>query len=95
MDEAAETAIHHIAMNTGQVCSAATRVLIPESMKDKFEKALLNALPKFTVGDPREDHATGPLVSKKQWDTVQSYIEKESKKVLPFLLGNWKARRNR
>lgn len=76
VDEAAETAVHHIAMNTGQVCSAATRVLIPESMKDAFEKALLNALPKFTVGDPREDHATGPLVSKKQWDTVQSYIEK-------------------
>ena len=38
VDEAAETAVHHIAMNTGQVCSAATRVLIPESMKDAFEK---------------------------------------------------------
>ena len=95
MDEAAETAIHHIAMNTGQVCSAATRVLIPESMKGKFEKALLNALPKFTVGDPREDHATGPLVSKSNGIRCNLILKKESKKVLPFLLGNWKARRNR
>lgn len=74
-------------MNTGQVCSAPTRVLIPESMKDKFEKAPLNALPKFTVGDPREDHATGPLVSKKQWDTVQSYIEKGIEEGATLLAG--------
>lgn len=87
VDVAAETAIQHIAMNTGQVCSAATRVLIPESMKDQFEKALLNALPKFTVGDPREDHATGPLVSKNNGIPCNLILKKESKKVLPFLLG--------
>src|SRR5699024_4253743 len=33
-------------------------------------------LPRFTVGDPREENASGPLVCEKQWNTVQGYIQK-------------------
>lgn len=76
IEQAAKAAVNHIAMNTGQVCSAATRILVPSSIKEKFEDAVKNALPNFPVGNPREKSFIGPLVSKKQWDTVQSYIEK-------------------
>ncbi|MGP4075551.1 aldehyde dehydrogenase family protein [Halobacillus sp. K22] len=76
VDVAARAAVNHIATNTGQVCSAATRVLIPSKMKKAFEEAVLKVLPEFSIGDPREDNVIGPLISKKQWDTVQSYIEK-------------------
>ncbi|WP_226584204.1 aldehyde dehydrogenase family protein [Halobacillus litoralis] len=76
VEEAAKAAVNHIATNSGQVCSAATRTLIPSSMKEEFEKAMVDALSEFPVGDPREGNYVGPLVSKKQWDTVQSYIEK-------------------
>lgn len=76
IEQAAKAAVNHIAMNTGQVCSAATRIIVPSSIKEEFEEAVKNALPKFPVGDPREKSFIGPIVSKKQWDTVQSYIEK-------------------
>ncbi|CDQ20443.1 Putative aldehyde dehydrogenase [Halobacillus karajensis] len=76
VEEAARAAVSHIATNSGQVCSAATRVLVPSSMKKSFEEAVQKVLPEYPVGNPREDNHIGPLVSQKQWDTVQSYIKK-------------------
>lgn len=76
IEKAAKTAVSNIAMNTGQVCSAATRILVPSSMRESFEQAVKNVLPAFPMGDPRKETNIGPLVSKKQWDRVQSYIEK-------------------
>lgn len=87
VETAARAAVGHIATNTGQVCSAATRVLVPTSMKESFEKAVQKVLPEFPVGDPREDNHIGPLVSQKQWDTVQSYIEKGQDEGATLLTG--------
>ncbi|TKD70469.1 aldehyde dehydrogenase family protein [Pseudalkalibacillus hwajinpoensis] len=76
VQKAAKAAVSHIATNSGQVCSAGTRMIIPSSKKEAFEEAVKNVLPEFPVGDPQGKNYVGPLVSKKQWDTVQSYIEK-------------------
>ena len=87
-EKAARAAITHIATNTGQVCSAATRVLVPSSMKESFEEAVKTVLPEFPVGDPQDkNHHIGPLISKKQWDTVQSYIEKGTEEGATLLVG--------
>jgi len=42
VEVAAKTAVNNIAMNSGQVCSAATRIIIPSSMKESFEEAVKN-----------------------------------------------------
>jgi aldehyde dehydrogenase (NAD+) len=64
-------------MNSGQACIAATRLLVPESRLEEVKKALLQALPSFKVGDPaKKDTAIGPMVTKKQYERVQSYIRK-------------------
>ncbi|WP_079528376.1 aldehyde dehydrogenase family protein [Halobacillus hunanensis] len=76
LEQAAKSAVTHISMNTGQVCSAATRIIVPASIKSSFEEEVKRVLPEFPVGDPRKESVVGPLVSKKQWDRVQSYIEK-------------------
>lgn len=76
VEMAAKTAVNNITMNTGQVCSAATRVLVPSSMKESFEEAVKAVISKTPVGNPREKSFVGPLVAQKQWDRVQSYIEK-------------------
>lgn len=77
MEKAAKTAVSNMFMNTGQVCTAATRILVPKTKKDEFEDAVQKVLPSFSMGNPREDgHNAGPLVSEGQWDTVQSYIQK-------------------
>ncbi|WP_430787937.1 aldehyde dehydrogenase family protein [Virgibacillus flavescens] len=87
MEKAAKAAVNHIAMNTGQVCSAATRILVPSNKKDEFVEAVKNVLPNFPVGNPREKSFIGPLVAKKQWDTVQSYIEKGIKEGATLVAG--------
>lgn len=74
--EAAQIAVNNIANNTGQVCTAATRVIIPAKMKAAFEEAMKKATEELKVGDPTADNQLGPLVAEKQWDTVQGYIQK-------------------
>lgn len=77
VDEAAFTAVQKVVNNTGQVCTAGTRTLIPESMKDEFLEKVNEKMNQVKVGNPREDGVKmGPLISKKQYETVQSYINK-------------------
>ncbi|WP_163527478.1 aldehyde dehydrogenase family protein [Halobacillus ihumii] len=87
LEQAARSAVTHISMNTGQVCSAATRIIVPASIKSSFEEEVKRVLPEFPVGDPRKESVVGPLVSKKQWDRVQSYIEKGIEEGATLLTG--------
>src|SRR5699024_9180152 len=60
-----------------QVCTAATRTLVPKDKVDDFVEKATAVMSEVKVGDPRaEDTEMGPLISKKQFDRVQSYIKK-------------------
>jgi aldehyde dehydrogenase (NAD+) len=62
--------------NTGQVCAAYSRVLLPASRYDEFAAALVATAESFVVGDPFDPATTmGPLVSARQRDRVFSYID--------------------
>src|ERR1700761_9583835 len=62
--------------NSGQICNALTRVLVPEHRHDEYVDALAAEMTSIRVGDP-SDPATqmGPLVSRRQQQRVRSYIE--------------------
>ncbi|WP_440897504.1 aldehyde dehydrogenase family protein [Amphibacillus sp. Q70] len=76
VETAARTAISNIAKNTGQVCTAGTRIFIPKAMHDPFVEKVKKLLPEYPVGDPKDrDTFMGPQVSKDQWQTVQDYIQ--------------------
>lgn len=77
IEEAAKATTGKVVNNTGQVCTAGTRVLVPNSIKEDFLKAVKAQFSSVKVGDPREeDTQVGPIISKKQFDQVQSYIDK-------------------
>ncbi|TAM69719.1 aldehyde dehydrogenase [Mycobacterium sp.] len=62
--------------NTGQVCAAYSRVLLPASRHDEFTAALVATAESFVVGDPFDPATTmGPLVSARQRERVLSYID--------------------
>lgn len=62
--------------NTGQVCAAYSRVLVPNNRYDEFVTALVATAESFAIGDPTEASTTmGPLVSKQQHERVLGYIE--------------------
>lgn len=77
IEEAAKATTDKVVNNTGQVCTAGTRVLVPNSIKEDFLKAVKAQFSSVKVGDPREEGTqVGPIISKKQFDQVQSYIDK-------------------
>lgn len=74
-----ETAIPMAAMlcfmNSGQACIAATRLLVPEHRLEEVKTLIKAAVDNIVVGDPNDEATVvGPMVSKKQYDRVQSYI---------------------
>ena len=62
-------------MNSGQACIAGTRILVPASRMAEAEAIAKAAVEATVVGDPRHFGTDiGPMVSQKQWDRVQRYI---------------------
>ena len=62
--------------NSGQICNALTRILVPAKRADEFIDALAAEMAGLVVGDPA-DPATqvGPLVAQRQQQRVRDYIE--------------------
>ncbi|MGV1757118.1 aldehyde dehydrogenase family protein [Rhizobium sp. A22-96] len=61
--------------NSGQACIAGTRILAPESRLGEIHDRLAKAVSALRVGDGNDPAVTiGPMVSRRQWDRVQSYI---------------------
>ena len=63
-------------LNSGQTCSALTRLLVPSSKMEEAAELAAQAAAGFTVGPADEETSKlGPLVSQMQWDRVQNYIQ--------------------
>jgi aldehyde dehydrogenase (NAD+) len=64
-------------LNSGQTCSALTRMLVPREKLAEAEQLAASAAEAFTPGDPFAETTTlGPLVSEVQRERVRGYIEK-------------------
>ena len=68
-------------LNSGQTCSALTRLLIPRSREQEFLDAIVEEASKVKLVDPHADepdifHSLGPMVSRQQAETVRNYIQK-------------------
>jgi acyl-CoA reductase-like NAD-dependent aldehyde dehydrogenase len=64
-------------INSGQTCSALTRMLVPRDRLSEAEALATAAAESFTPGDPFDGETRlGPLVSAVQRDRVRNYIEK-------------------
>lgn len=76
LEEVIPAAVFGAYMNSGQACIAPTRLLVPESRLDEVNRIAKAAAGKVKVGNPQAaDTNVGPLVSAKQYDRVQSYIQ--------------------
>ena len=64
-------------INTGQDCTAATRVYVAESLRKEVEEALVEAILRtLRIGDPfADDTLIGPLISANQRKSVSGFVE--------------------
>ena len=63
-------------VNSGQTCSATSRMLVPKARMKEVMAAAKEAAAAVTVGDPDGNFAMGPVVSKAQFNSIQGYIQK-------------------
>jgi len=77
LEKAVKSSVNSCYFNSGQTCSAHTRMLVPRSRYDEAVALAKKVAEDFTVGDPREGKSKlGPLVSEVQRDRVRGYIKK-------------------
>ena len=75
-DKAVASAASSALGNAGQDCCARSRVLVQQSIYDRFSKALVEKFGATKVGDPLDDETEmGPLVSASHRERVMKYIE--------------------
>jgi acyl-CoA reductase-like NAD-dependent aldehyde dehydrogenase len=76
-EKAVKSGVGNCYFNSGQTCSALTRMLVPRSRYDEAVGIAKKTAEGFTVGDPREGKSKlGPLVSATQRERVVNYIKK-------------------
>ncbi len=75
-------------LNSGQTCTALTRMLVPQSNYEEAARMAAEVAKGFTVGDPlAETTRLGPLTSQAQLDRVRGYIRKGIQEGAELLTG--------
>ncbi|KAL1990171.1 hypothetical protein VTN49DRAFT_6010 [Thermomyces lanuginosus] len=77
LENAVEWAHIGIMSNQGQICTATSRILVQDSIYDRFLEAFKAQVRRISrIGDPfAEETFQGPQVTKAQYDRVRSYID--------------------
>jgi acyl-CoA reductase-like NAD-dependent aldehyde dehydrogenase len=75
--KAVRSTVNGCFLNSGQTCSALTRLLVPRARADEAAALAAENAKAFTVGDPFGGEAKlGPLISAAQRERVRGYIHK-------------------
>ena len=75
-------------LNSGQTCTALTRMLVPDSLYQEAARIAAEVAKSFTVGDPlAETTRLGPLSSQAQLERVRGYIRKGLQEGAELLAG--------
>lgn len=76
LDKATQYALDASIVNSGQDCTAATRVYVNNLVYDKFIEIIKKKAEKVVIGDPSKSNTSiGPLISSKQKERVSSFIK--------------------
>jgi aldehyde dehydrogenase (NAD+) len=93
--EALSGALRQCFTNSGQVCAALSRLLVPRSKLTRIEEALVAGAAQWTIGDPLlPDTKLGPLASRTQQLRVQNYISEGERQNARLLTGGARAPRH-
>ncbi len=70
------TALGNVFYNSGQTCTACTRILLPRGRYDEAIEIARRVAGAFSLGDPRRRGAhLGPIATRRQYESVRAHIE--------------------
>ncbi|WP_047151799.1 aldehyde dehydrogenase family protein [Aneurinibacillus tyrosinisolvens] len=87
LEEAAQWVVRSIIQNTGQTCSAGSRLLVERSIYSSFTSMVKANMEKLRVGAGEDNPDIGPIISEKQLQRIESYMEVAQKERATILLG--------
>jgi len=91
LEQAASWAALGICYNSGQDCTAGSRVYVQDTVYDEFLKLLMSRVRAQIIGDGFDERsAGGPVVSKGQYNRVWGYIESGRQEGGKVILGGEK-----
>jgi aldehyde dehydrogenase (NAD+)/phenylacetaldehyde dehydrogenase len=92
LEAAAKGAINAIFYGKGELCSAGSRLLVEESIHDALLEKVVERARKMTPGDPMDPKTRlGALVSEKQRDSVERYVETGKREGAKLVAGGGRA----
>jgi aldehyde dehydrogenase (NAD+) len=92
LEQAVADGVAKAFLNSGQTCSALTRMIVPRSKLAEVEAIAKATAEAFTPGDPfGESTRLGPLVSEAQRERVRGYIKKGEKEGARLVTGGAEA----
>ena len=76
-DAAVDNALNGAFVHSGQVCSAGARLVVEESIAERFVDELVRRAQGIRLGGPFDEAAeTGPLISAAHRDKVHAYVQR-------------------
>lgn len=89
---AVDGALYAFLYHSGQACDSGTRLFVDEKIYPAFKEALIKRIADVKVGIPTDPSTGyGPVVNKKQFDTIMNYIEVSKKEGAKLLAGGKRA----
>lgn len=76
LDAAIPAAVSSITSNAGQTCTACSRLLVAQSVRDTVIERLRARFDAIKVGPASDSVGMGPLISRKQLQRVEQFIER-------------------
>ncbi|MER6137514.1 aldehyde dehydrogenase family protein [Streptomyces sp. NPDC001815] len=74
-ETAVDMALTAVFLHSGQVCSAGARLLVEDSLHDRFVDEVVNRARRIRLGGPFDERAqTGPLISAAHRSKVEAYV---------------------
>ncbi|ATE64379.1 aldehyde dehydrogenase family protein [Rhizorhabdus dicambivorans] len=75
LEEAVTRGVRAVMNNSGQTCTAPTRMLVPVALSERVKAIARTAAEAISVGAPDREVTIGPVVSQAQWSKIQSLIQ--------------------
>ena len=86
-EEAVDWVVRSIIQNAGQTCSAGSRLLVQQTIKDEFLKKVVAKMEAIQIGKGVDDLDLGPILNEKQFTRILEFMDVANKEGAQFLTG--------
>ncbi len=85
LDKAVPAIVAAIVQNTGQTCSAGSRLLVQKTVYDEVVGRVAEAISKIRAGMPDAQVDCGPIITRAQFGRINAFLQRIKRSGLPII----------